>query len=414
MAHTWKANSGEQINVCMKGALEGVLNHCKLDSSEITEIHAINESYAQKGKRVLALALGHSADEQEMQFAGFLVYSDPIRPDVRQAILDCQNAGIEIKMITGDHLLTAHAIADQIGLIHSHSHLYTGAELARMSLQDREQAFIKGAVFARVSPEQKHEMVKALKASGKVVAMTGDGINDAPALRLADIGISMGKSATDVARSTARMVLIENDFSGIVDAVFEGRNAFSNLRKSFSYLISFHTPVILLAMIPPFLGWPSILMSIHIILLELVVHPVSAITFEKSPDRKQKRSEQQTFLNTEQWLTSITSGMILSLICIVQFHFTYPIDEYLARNHAFAILVFGNIFFVGAASFPDWNRKFWITVLTLTGACFLISMNGYISSILHFKPLDTKELIAAFFKSAICTLPSLWHRITKP
>lgn len=408
MAHTWKSTLGNQIRICMKGALEGVLKHCILESSDISAIHTINQTYTQTGKRVLALAVGTTADEPSLQFAGFLIYSDPIRPDVKPAIRDCQNAGIEIKMITGDHLLTAHAIADQIGLIHSHDHLYTGDELTRMSTQDREQAFLKGAVFARVSPEQKHEMVKALKASGKVVAMTGDGINDAPALRLADIGISMGKSATDVARSTARMVLIENDFAGIVDAVFEGRNVFSNLRKSFSYLISFHTPVILLALIPPFLGWPSILMSSHIILLELVVHPVSAITFEKSPDRTKQRSDQKSFLNREQWLTSIGSGLILSLVCLIQFHQKQMNDPEQARNEVFAMILFGNTFFVGTGSFPDLNRKFWATAILILSTGILISTHEPIAAFLHFKPIEASQLIWAFLKSSLCIIPNIW------
>jgi len=315
MTHVWQRQGISEFRTVMKGAVEGVLQHCQPSAEERLKIEETVKRYAAEGKRLLGLAMRQGSgtgereiDERGLQFIGVLIFSDPIRPSVKQAIVACQAAGIEIKMLTGDHPLTSHFVADQIGIKHSHQFLFTGSNLEKMTPSERIEAYTQGAIFSRVLPQQKLEMVQVLQKVGHIVAMTGDGINDAPALKLADIGISMGKSATDVARSAAQIVLLDSDFSGIVAAILEGRRILSNLRRSVSYLISFHVPVILLALVPPLLGWTALLLPIHIIILELVVHPVSAFTFENLSSQAVRVERSGELISRQRMWRALASG----------------------------------------------------------------------------------------------------------
>lgn len=412
MSHVWKnSKTGEQL-IAMKGSFEGVLEHCTSFEESKTAVEAQAASYSSQGKRLLALAVREGActgvrldDEKSLRLVGLLVFSDPIRPAVQAAIVECQRAGVEVKMLTGDHLLTAHAVADEITLDHDHEFIYTGTQLAEMSLPERAQAYKRGAVFARVLPEQKFEMVETLKKDGLVVAMTGDGINDAPALKLADIGISMGKSATDVARSTAKIVLMKNDFTGILSAIFEGRQIFSNMRRSFLYLIAFHIPIVLLALLPPLLGWPSLLFPIHIILMELVVHPVSAFTFENMKDAKLSKNPRGSLLTKTQFWMSLSMGLVLSLIALLMYqnHLIDGVDK--ARALAFSVLLSGNLFFVFSVSYPALNRRFFVTVLLLVLMLAVSVENAWVASFLSFSSCDVLELLTCFGWSALALVP---------
>jgi Ca2+-transporting ATPase len=256
-----------------------------------------------------------------------------------------------------------------------------------MSNEKRSLAYLNGAVFARMLPEQKFEMVKELKDHGHVIAMTGDGINDAPALQLADIGISMGKNATDVARSTAKMILMENNFSGIVSAVFEGRQIFTNLKRSFSYLIAFHAIVIALALFPPFLKWPPILLPIHVILLEMIVHPISAFSFENIKSSKLLKNEHKNLLNRKQVLSALSTGVLVSLVALLVFYFSFAESVPRARSMALAVVFVSNIFLVFREIYPDQNRRFFVTALILLLITILFTMTPFLNSYLHFAPI---------------------------
>lgn len=199
MTHVWIHKKGESM-LAIKGAVEGVLEHSILTTSEKSSILNSVNKYASQGKRILGLASKNGPfngvreeDEKNVNFIGLLIFSDPVRSSAKKAINECQKANIEIKMLTGDHSLTAHAIADELEIIHTDQSIFSGKELSEMSLEKRTNAYLNGSIFARVTPEQKFEMVKVLKEHGKVVAMTGDGVNDSPALKLADIGVSMGR-----------------------------------------------------------------------------------------------------------------------------------------------------------------------------------------------------------------------------
>ncbi|MBF0493142.1 MAG: cation-transporting P-type ATPase [Deltaproteobacteria bacterium] len=418
MSHVWhNADTGEW-RMAMKGAMEGVLEHCDLSPEESQKIEKMTTPLAQSGKRLLGLATRGGSfngdriqDENKLKFIGVLVFNDPVRPSIKAAVLKCQEAGIQVKMLTGDHPLTAHAVADEVGMLHSHVHLYTGDQLSKMSESERFAAYEKGAIFSRVLPEQKHEMVQALKASGKIVAMTGDGINDAPALKLADIGISMGQNATDVARSSAQMVLLKNDFSGISEAVFEGRRIFSNLKRSFSYLVAFHIPIILLALCPPLLGWGDLLLPLHIVLLELIVHPVSAFTFENMSPDQAARNEKQGLLSSAQIGRSALAGMLVSLGALLLFYFltkTQGIE--LARTAAFTSVLLGNIFFVLNESWPLLTRRFYITMVSIAFLSLAFVFVPTLATMFHFKMLGFRELFLSLLVASLALLTPLGGR----
>lgn len=389
MSHVWKNKQNNQMNLAMKGSAEGVLEHCAVSLDEKERILNAVNTYAAQGYRILGLAgrFGtftgeRNSDETNLTFMGLMLFSDPIRDSATAAIAECQKLGIQIKMLTGDHPMTAVAVATKTGIVHDAEAVFNGAELAKMSIQQRQQAYLKGAIFTRVLPEQKHEMVQTLKNSGKVVAMTGDGINDAPALKLADIGISMGLNATDVARSTAQMILVKNDFKGMVEAIFEGRRIFANLRKSFAYLVSFHIPIILLALIPPFLGWGELLLPIHIVLLELVVHPISAFAFENLP-YTQKTTE-KSLLPPKRLLRAMLGGLIASALALTLFRIhSSPSDLSVGRSYAIAAVLISNIIFVLIESGFKLHKRVILTISTLLLFIWTIFSFEPLAKLLH-------------------------------
>lgn len=346
MSHVWREkNTGKQF-LAMKGAVEGVLARCDSSTDRTTYLKIVQEEAA-KGKRLLGLAYKEGnfsgrreSDEKNLIFLGVLSFADPIRPSVPAAIQECKERGIRLKMLTGDHLLTAHAIADGIGLPHQHDELFSGPDLEAYSQEERNRVYQKGAIFARLKPEQKLELVRALKSEGDIVAMTGDGINDAPALKLADIGISMGERATDVARSSAQMVLLKNDFGGIVAAIVEGQNVLKSLSQSFGYLIAFHLPIILFAMAQAFFFENAVLLPIHIVLLELIVHPVSAFVFSSAPSSKD--AHRGVVLRRDRLLWSVFRGLALFGLCM-GLYFTLPGEEAFRRSFVVLQFVSGNI-----------------------------------------------------------------------
>lgn len=392
MSHVWENKKSSETIIAMKGAVEGVLEHCSVNEKERNNILDLANTFAAQGKRLLGLAgkVGpangdRSHDETDLNFLGLLLFSDPIRNSATEAIKECKKLGIEIKMLTGDHPMTALAVATKTGISHDPSTVFHGDDLRKMTTEQRSYAYLNGAVFTRVLSEQKHEMVQVLKASGKVVAMTGDGINDAPALKLADIGISMGLNATDVARSTAQMILVKNDFKGMVEAIFEGRKIFANLRKSFSYLISFHIPIILLSLIPPFLGWGELLLPIHIVLLELVVHPISAFAFENLPYKE--NTVEKSLLPARRLFRAIFAGLLVSTIAIVLFKTkSQQIDIVTGRRFAVATVLIGNMFFVFLESGFSLHKRVLLTLMTLLAFILLVFYFEPLARVLYLTP----------------------------
>ena len=274
MSQVWNSPRRGEYVVAAKGAPEAIADLCHLPNSEQADIVRYVGSMAADGLRVLGVARGTNggADLPEghhdfvFEFLGLVGLADPIRPSVPAAVEECRRAGIRVVMITGDHPVTASAIARQIGLERP-DEVVTGADLDSMSEEQLHERIRGTCVFARVVPEQKLHIVNALKANGEVVAMTGDGVNDAPALRAAHIGIAMGGRGTDVAREASDLVLLDDDFSSIVQAVRLGRRVFDNIKKAMAYIIAIHVPIAGLSLVPVLLDWPLVLFPMHVVFL---------------------------------------------------------------------------------------------------------------------------------------------------
>ncbi len=353
MSHGWTSLDGSRSCVAAKGALEGVLVHCKVSDTERATAEAENSRLAAAGMRVLAVArkvearLGgaREVDEASLRLVGLLGYRDPLRTEVPAAVGECQAAGIRIKMITGDHALTAGAIARAAGLAHPEA-VVTGDELTKVSGEAFAQKVRDSTLFARISPAQKYAIVEALKASGEVVAMTGDGINDAPALRLADIGISMGKRGTEVARAASDLVLLDDDFASIVSTVREGRHIFTNIQAAFLYILAFHVPIVAMALLAPMLGMPLLLLPVHLVWLELIIHPVSAVVFQAEPAppglmQLPPRAPLAPLLPRGAVVRSVLAGVVLTSGVMGIYWVRQSAGEVQARSVAWAALLIG-------------------------------------------------------------------------
>ena len=286
ISQVWKSRTGDDFMIAAKGAPEAIADLCHIQPERKTELAERIDVLARNGYRVLGVARARFTptalpDQQhdfDFEFIGLLGLADPIRPTVRAAIAVCHDAGIRVVMITGDYPVTARNIARQINL--EEGDLITGPELAAMSEGELLRRIRTVTIFARVVPEQKLRIVEAFKAAGEIVAMTGDGVNDAPALKAAHIGVAMGARGTDVARESSSLVLLDDDFSSIVEAVKMGRRIFDNIRKAVAYIFAIHVPIAGMSLIPVLFGWPLVLLPVHILFLELIIDPACSTIFE--------------------------------------------------------------------------------------------------------------------------------------
>lgn len=291
LSHVWKSPAGSEYVIAAKGSPEAIAKLCHLSEQERGSLTGTIESMARDGLRILGVArakfkitdLPGEQHDFAFEFLGFAGLADPVRPGVLEAVRECSNAGIRVVMITGDYPGTAANIADQIGLRHDDG-IITGSELDSMKEGELQKRIGNVNIFARVVPEQKLRIVQALKKNGDVVAMTGDGVNDAPALKAAHIGIAMGGRGTDVAREASALVLLDDDFSSIVQAVRMGRRIFDNLKKAVAYILAVHVPIAGISLIPVLLKWPLVLLPVHIVFLELIIDPACSVVFEAEPE----------------------------------------------------------------------------------------------------------------------------------
>ncbi len=371
MTHIFRNNKLEYKIGC-KGALEGILKLCHL--SDDAYIKALEEGnvYAEKGMRVLGVAKGvwkksevplHQEDI-EFEYLGMITFLDPIDEHIPEVIDSFYRAGIDVKMITGDHKETAVAVAE---LTHIKStKVITGNELTQINDKDLINEVAEVSLFARVNPEGKLRIINALKKAGQVVAMTGDGVNDAPALKAAHIGISMGKRGTEVAKGAAELVLVGDDLAKMIDAIFLGRRINQNLIKAIRYIISIHIPIIVLVTLPIFIGWlPAMLFSpIHVIFLELIMGPTCSIIYENEPTveeelRRPITTRHQNLLSGRQLWITILQGLVITAGCIFAGFYAKQkgLDEVGIRTYIFSVLVLSNIFLTLV------NRSFKDTIL---------------------------------------------------
>ncbi len=435
MSHVWAASDGATQTVAAKGAPEAVMDLCHLNAAQRAHIAAVVDGLAAQGLRVLAVASGRfegedwPANEHDFDFAfvGLLGLADPVRPQVPAAIAECRAAGIRVVMITGDYPTTALTIAQQAGLAASltAADVLSGDEMATLGDEALRERMAHVSVCARIAPEQKLRIVQALKARGDIVAMTGDGVNDAPALRAAHVGVAMGLRGTDVAREAASLVLVDDDFAAIVRAVRLGRRIFDNLRKAMSYILAVHVPIAGMALLPVLLGWPALLFPMHIALLELIIDPACSVAFENEPaesdvmQRPPRDAHAPLFGGVTLWLALLQGLGVLAAV-LVAFAWAAPrLPEAEARAFAFATLVIGNLALIlsnRSATEPFWatlrtpNRALWV-VVGLALALLLASLYvPWAVEVLRFAPLPWHELAAA---GGLGLLSVLWFEAIK-
>ena len=419
MSHVWKSREGADHVVAAKGAPEAITDLCHLNTQVHARIAEAANAMAARGLRVLGVAQARFAGNAwpavehdfDFEFVGLLGLADPLRAEIPKAMAQCRTAGIRVIMITGDYPATALAIANQAGLGSGGSdEVLTGDAMAALSDAALQTRMRSVSICARVAPEQKLRIVQALKASGDIVAMTGDGVNDAPALKAAHVGVAMGGRGTDVAREAASLVLLDDNFASIVQAVRLGRRIFDNLRKSMSYILAVHVPIAGMALMPVLMGWPSVLFPLHIAFLELVIDPACSMVFENEPaetdvmQRPPRDPDAQLFAGMT-LLGALLQGLgVLAVVLGAYLWSSTHMAEAASRAFTFVTLVSGNLALIfsnrshsGSLWASLWvpNRTLWL----VSGLAWtLMAITLYVPALARlffFEPLPWLHLLAA-------------------
>ena len=418
-----------------KGGSERILQICNLDDSTINKVTKHINSQAEKGYRVIAVASAiHNKedfpprqDDFNWKFEGFICLYDPPKENIKEVIEDFYKAKIDIKLLTGDHPKTALNVAHLVG-IHSHSKYLTGEQV--MVMQDNElgEAVIQTNIFARMFPEAKLRVINSLKSNGQIVAMTGDGVNDAPALQSSHIGIAMGKKGTEIAKEAADLIITDDNLQKLVEAVRQGRRIFSNLKKAVRYIISIHIPIILTASLPIIFGWtyPNIFSPIHIIFLELIMGPTCSIFFEKEPAEENlmlrpPRKREAGLFERNELLISITQGLIITAGVLGLYYFAMNQGNNLeeVRTVVFTTLLFSNIFLTFANRsfteniFTTIRYKNSLVPLILAASLLFISgihLIGPVRNIFGMVPISFGSILIC---SAVAFVSVMWFEIYK-
>lgn len=373
MTHVHENKNGERI-IAAKGAPEAIIAVCNLDETERKNINEQLEALTQKGYRVLGVAstvftgndFPKTQQELKFHFAGLVAFYDPPKENIEKVFKQFYDAGINVKIITGDNTATTMAIAKQSGF-NTGGAAIEGDQLMKMDDSELQQQLSKTNIFTRMFPEAKLRIINALKSNNQIVAMTGDGVNDGPALKAANIGIAMGKKGSEIAKNAAALVLADDDFSKMIDAIAMGRKIYTNLKKAIQYIISIHIPIILTVSLPLFLGWlyPNIFTPVHVIFLEVIMGPTCSIVYENEPIEKNTmlqppRPFTTTFLSFREMLLSIIQGIMITVgvLGIYQYSVQHGYDESTTRAMVFSTLIFANVFLTFV------NRSFYYSFLT--------------------------------------------------
>ncbi len=418
LSHVWKSPDGSIFEIAAKGAPEAIADLCHLSATQRTELAGHVADMANAGLRVLGVAeayfkqsdLPANQHDFRFKFLGLIGLADPVRPTVPAAIRECYTAGIRVVMITGDYPGTAKSIARQIGL-RTPEQCITGNELDAMSDAELEQRIGATSIFARVIPEQKLRIVNALKACGEIVAMTGDGVNDAPALKSAHIGVAMGGRGTDVAREASALVVLDDDFSSIVAAVKLGRRIFDNIKKAVAYIFAVHVPIAGIAVIPMFFrDWPPLLLPVHVAFLELIIDPACSIIFEAEnaePDlmKRPPRNSKTRLFSRGAILLSLLQGVSVLAAIIALLAVSTNMghaDANSRRTLAFIALVVANLWLI--LTNRSWNRTifsmfrepnlalWWVVGCAMAAMALLLNVS-FLRELFHFAPLHLIDIL---------------------
>ncbi|MCG6932294.1 MAG: cation-translocating P-type ATPase [Gallionella sp.] len=430
MSHVWQGDGKEHHVVAAKGSPEAIVDLCHLPVTEAGAIAEVAAEMAALGLRVLGVARaelrpGQDPEHQwpvqqhdiEFSFVGLLGLQDPLRPDVTEAIAQCHAASIRVVMITGDHAGTAQAIARELGL--PADQVLTGANLDTLSDEALRARLRTVQVFARIVPQQKLRLVDAFKDNGEIVAMTGDGVNDAPALKAAHIGVAMGKRGTDVAREAAGLVLLDDDFASLVATIRLGRRVYDNLRKAMSYVLAVHIPIVGMALLPVVLGEPLLLLPAHIMFLQMIIDPACSIFFEAEPEaagimQRPPRQAKQPLFGGKLLAGSLLQGCV-SLVAIAAIYvwgISRGYEENTVRALVFVAMVTGNIALVfsnrslGMSWRRSWsggNPALWWIVLGGAAGLAMIFNIPVLRELFHFS-VDAPHLLATAVLAAFSIL----------
>jgi Ca2+-transporting ATPase len=384
MTHIFENENGERI-IAVKGAPEAVLNHSSLDSKQTNKVNYYLEAFAREGVRVLGVGIiefegdnfPKTQQEFSINFLGLIGFYDPPKKNIAHVFKQLYDAGIKLKIITGDNPVTTAAIAKQ-ALFKGYEKTITSTELLSLDKTGFDKAVIENNLFTRMFPEVKLKIIESLKRQNHIVGMTGDGVNDGPALKAANIGIAMGKRGSEIAKEASSLILTDDDFGKMVDAVAMGRKIYANLKKAIQYIISIHIPIILTVALPLVLGWiyPAIFTPVHVIFLELIMGPTCSIVYENEPLEKNSMLQMprlitNTFFNLKELSISIFQGLAITAgtLFIYQLAVQKGYNEAMTRSLVFTTLIFANLFLTLA------NRSFYFSALvTLRNKNVLLSI----------------------------------------
>jgi len=395
--------------VAAKGAPETVFAMSSLSTDEKTTWLAKTEELAAAGHKVLACAkksLSHwsgGEPDRGYEFLGLLAFEDPVRDGVSEAVAKAQGAGIRVIMVTGDHLTTAAAIAREIGLGGETPRIIEGEQLKALVSSRELKEF---DVVARAIPAQKLDLVRALRASGEIVAVTGDGVNDVPALQGADIGIAMGERGTRTAREVASIVLLDDNFRTIVRAISEGRQLFRNLKLSFAYLLMMHLPLVATAALVPFAGFPLLYLPMHVVWLELIIHPTALLVFQELPASDElepvQRNRKLRFFSWREWTLIASIGTLVIAMIVVGYARSLGAsnDVEHARSMALVALVVASATMTAGLTRLR-SQSSVIAVLATIGSALLLVQIPPLAGLLHLSPLHVDDWLIAGLGGAI-------------
>ena len=434
MTHIFENESGKKI-IAAKGAPEALIEVSHLSEAEKNQILTAMKAMTQKGFRVLGVGVSdfsgtdypESQQELKFNFKGLVAFYDPPKHNIQAVFETFYKAGIQVKIVTGDNAETTSTIAKQVGFKNADKVL-NGDELMAMDEATLKEKVMETAIFTRMFPEAKLKIIQALKANNQIVAMTGDGVNDGPALKSAHIGIAMGKKGTEIAKQAANLILVDDNFEKMTDAIAMGRKIYINLKKAIQYIISIHIPIILIVFIPLALGWiyPNIFTPVHIIFLEIIMGPTCSIIYENEPIEdnlmlQKPRPLTTTFFNLKEVLISIIQGLVITLGLL--FIYQYAIGEHLSENGTrtliFLTLITSNIVLTLA------NRSFYYSIFktiqyknNLVG--LIIGITILLTGLLLFIPAFSKFFLfemVSVSQIGICVLVGsisvLWVEIYK-
>lgn len=437
MGHVWKNDEG--ITVAAKGSPEKIIKLCDLDEELKKDINNKMKEFSLKGLRVIAVGkmiiekeddIPRSLEQCRLEFLGLVALQDPPRETVKNDIAICSKAGIRVVMITGDNGITASAIAKDVGIV-GNDNIITGDIIDRLSDEELREKVKNINIFSRVVPDHKMRIVKAFKENGEIVAMTGDGVNDAPALKKADIGIAMGKRGSEVAREAADLVLLDDNFSTIVYTVKDGRRIYDNIKKAIGYVFTIHIPIALSSLLAPLLGIGSkelMLLPIHVVLLELIIDPTCSIVLERQPAEdyimeRKPRNPNEKILTVNLLVKSIIQGFVL-FIASFGVYYIYLIKNQaaveVARSMAISIIMISNLLLVQVNnSNKEYAYKSFIklrkdkvmwSIIVATIVLIVVILYTPISSILKLAPLTIVDMLLVLLIS-VCSI--MWYEIVK-